>query len=133
MRGGSSICRPSSDGEQLRWSGVTCAPVALEPLGRNVAAVVTEAALAARSCGMGPMRPLMQADHVVSDRDAFQSAVAAALPFMPAGAVVTFGFVSFDLGGAGGTMPLFINAALHIDGKLIDAKGNRIGICARDR
>lgn len=133
MRGGSSVCRPSSDGEQLGSSGVSCAPVVLEPIARNVAAVVTEAALAVRSCGMGPVRPVMQADHVVSDRDAFQSAVAATLPFMSAGAVVTLGLVSFDPGGTGGTMSVFINAALHNDGELIDAKGNRIGIRARDR
>lgn len=79
--------------EQLRAAGVTDARIVLEPVGRNTAPALALAALAARADGADPILLVMPADHVVTDRPAFQAAVAAGLPAARAGALVTFGIV----------------------------------------
>ncbi|AYH45336.1 mannose-1-phosphate guanylyltransferase/mannose-6-phosphate isomerase [Azoarcus sp. DN11] len=79
--------------EQLRSSGVAGARIVLEPVGRNTAPALTLAALAACAGGGDPILLVMPADHVVTDRDAFQLSVTAGLPAARAGAVVTFGIV----------------------------------------
>ncbi|WP_026295652.1 mannose-1-phosphate guanylyltransferase/mannose-6-phosphate isomerase [Aromatoleum toluclasticum] len=80
--------------EQLRSVGIAAPRIILEPVGRNTAPALTLAALAA-SCvdGEDPILLVMPADHVVTDRDAFQSAVASGLPAATNGAIVTFGIV----------------------------------------
>ncbi|NMG29138.1 mannose-1-phosphate guanylyltransferase/mannose-6-phosphate isomerase [Aromatoleum evansii] len=80
--------------EQLRSVGVSDPRIVLEPVGRNTAPALTLAALAAsRTEAEDPILLVMPADHVVTDRDAFQSAVASGLPAATNGAIVTFGIV----------------------------------------
>ncbi|AKU13734.1 mannose-1-phosphate guanylyltransferase/mannose-6-phosphate isomerase [Azoarcus sp. CIB] len=80
--------------EQLRSVGIDDPHIVLEPVGRNTAPALTLAALAAaRLNGDDPILLVMPADHVVTDRTAFQSAVANGLPAAANGAIVTFGIV----------------------------------------
>jgi mannose-1-phosphate guanylyltransferase / mannose-6-phosphate isomerase len=79
--------------EQLRAAGVADARIVLEPFGRNTAPALTLAALVAEAEGADPILLVMPADHVVTDRPAFQAAVAAGLPAASGGALVTFGIV----------------------------------------
>lgn len=61
----------------------------LEPMGRNTAPAIALAALAAGG-GSDPLL-VMPSDHVIGDVDAFHAAVAAALPMVEQGWLVTFG------------------------------------------
>lgn len=79
--------------EQLRQAGVADARIVLEPAGRNTAPALALAALAAQAEAADPILLVMPADHVVTDRPAFQAAVAAGLPAAHGGALVTFGIV----------------------------------------
>ena len=80
--------------EQLRSVGIADSRIVLEPVGRNTAPALTLAALAASRAGdEDPILLVMPADHVVTDRNAFQSAVASGLPAAANGAIVTFGIV----------------------------------------
>ncbi|MCK9987702.1 MAG: mannose-1-phosphate guanylyltransferase / mannose-6-phosphate isomerase [Azoarcus sp.] len=80
--------------EQLRSVGIADPRIVLEPVGRNTAPALTLAALAAtRGGGDDPILLVMPADHVVTDRNAFQAAVANGLPAAANGAIVTFGIV----------------------------------------
>jgi mannose-1-phosphate guanylyltransferase/mannose-6-phosphate isomerase len=79
--------------EQLRAAGVLDARIVLEPAGRNTAPALALAALAAQVEGADPILLVMPADHVVTDRPAFQAAIAAGLPAARGGALVTFGIV----------------------------------------
>ncbi|GHT98848.1 mannose-1-phosphate guanylyltransferase/mannose-6-phosphate isomerase [Betaproteobacteria bacterium] len=78
--------------EQLRQVGVK-AGIVLEPVGRNTAPALTLAALEARREGADPVLLVMPADHVITDRAAFQRAIATAAPLAEAGALVSFGIV----------------------------------------
>jgi mannose-1-phosphate guanylyltransferase / mannose-6-phosphate isomerase len=75
---------------QLGEIGVTPATVICEPVGRNTAAAVLLAALAAPDDAMLLVLP---ADHVVTDVAGFRDAVALAANPVSAGALVTFGVV----------------------------------------
>lgn len=80
--------------EQLRSVGIAEPRIVLEPVGRNTAPALTLAALAASAKdGEDPILLVMPADHVVTDRNAFQVAVANGLPAAGNGAIVTFGIV----------------------------------------
>jgi mannose-1-phosphate guanylyltransferase len=74
---------------QLLAVGVAPAAIILEPMGRNTAPAIALAALAAG----GDATPLlvMPSDHVIADLPAFHAAVAAALPMVSDGWLVTFG------------------------------------------
>lgn len=79
--------------EQLRAAGIVDARIVLEPDGRNTAPALALAALVAVKNGADPVLLAMPADHVVTDRQAFQAAVDAGLPAARAGGLVTFGVV----------------------------------------
>ncbi|WBH18212.1 mannose-1-phosphate guanylyltransferase [Sphingomonas radiodurans] len=75
--------------EQLAAVGAKPQALILEPIGRNTAPAIALAALVARD----PEAPLlvMPSDHVIEDVDAFRAAIAAALPVVQDGWMVTFG------------------------------------------
>jgi mannose-1-phosphate guanylyltransferase / mannose-6-phosphate isomerase len=77
--------------EQLRQAGVVPAAIVLEPVGRNTAPALTLAALVALQAGDDPVLVVMPADHVITDPDAFRSAVAHGAAHAEAGNFVTFG------------------------------------------
>jgi len=86
--------------EQLRASGVTAQAILLEPMGRNTAPAVTVAAMAAISSAPSgdrsvsdPVLLVLPADHVISDVEAFQKAIAVGRAAAVAGKLVTFGVV----------------------------------------
>lgn len=76
--------------EQLRLMGASGA-VVLEPVGKNTAPALTIAALSAIKNGANPVLLVMPADHVITDRAAFQAAVSKGAALALQGAVVTFG------------------------------------------
>ena len=76
--------------EQLRLMGKP-GTIVLEPTGRNTAPALTLAALAAGKEGADPILLVMPADHVMTDKAAFQRAVHAGAVLAEHGAVVTFG------------------------------------------
>ena len=75
--------------EQLAAIGVTPAAVILEPAGRNTAPAIALAALAADHPEAALL--VMPSDHVIGDVAAFHAAIAAALPLVGEGWLVTFG------------------------------------------
>lgn len=79
--------------EQLRLMGKP-GTLILEPLGRNTAPALTLAALEAMKSGADPILLVMPADHVIVDREAFQSVVQQGATLAGAGAVVTFGITA---------------------------------------
>ncbi|KQN25866.1 mannose-1-phosphate guanyltransferase [Sphingomonas sp. Leaf33] len=74
---------------QLDAIGIGPAAIILEPMGRNTAPAIALAAIAAG----GGDQPLlvMPSDHVITDVPAFHAAIAAALPLVEDGWLVTFG------------------------------------------
>lgn len=78
-------------GEQMEQIGMPAATIMLEPVGRNTAPAATLAALWLKSAGIDPVMLVMPADHVISDKTAFQATVAAALSIAKEGWLVTFG------------------------------------------
>ena len=77
--------------EQLRTMGKP-GSIVLEPRGRNTAPALTIAALAAtRQDGSDPVLLVMPADHVMTDKGAFQAAVRTGAQMAMSGAIVTFG------------------------------------------
>ena len=74
---------------QLAAIGVEPAAVILEPMGRNTAPAIALAAIAA-GAGDHPLL-VMPSDHVITDVPAFHRAIAAALPMVADGWLVTFG------------------------------------------
>ena len=76
--------------EQLRTLGKPGC-IVLEPKGRNTAPALTIAALTATRDKSDPVLLVMPADHVMTDRDAFQSAVQSGAQLASNGAIVTFG------------------------------------------
>ena len=79
--------------EQLRLMGKP-GSIVLEPTGRNTAPALTLAALAARRNQLDPVLLVMPSDHVITDVDAFQTAVSQGAELADAGAVVTFGITA---------------------------------------
>ena len=79
--------------EQMRAMGVAPAGLILEPVGRNTAPALTLAALHRQAAGDDAVMLVMPADHVITNRAAFHSAVASAAALAEEGAVVTFGIV----------------------------------------
>ena len=77
--------------EQLRTMGKP-GTIVLEPKGRNTAPALTIAALAAtKKDGSDPVLLVMPADHVMTDKAAFQEAVGQGAQLALRGAIVTFG------------------------------------------
>ena len=77
--------------EQLRTMGKP-GSIVLEPKGRNTAPALTIAALAAaKKDGSDPVLLVMPADHVMTDKAAFQAAVRSGAQLAQQGAIVTFG------------------------------------------
>ncbi len=76
--------------EQLRVMGKP-GTIVLEPKGRNTAPALTIAALSALKGKSDPVLLVMPADHVMTDKVAFQKAVRAGADLALQGAVVTFG------------------------------------------
>ncbi len=82
--------------EQLRELGTRARAIVLEPIGRNTAPAVSVAAmLAERSAesGSDAMLAVFPADHVITSRPAFVSAVSAAVEAAEQGHLATFGVV----------------------------------------
>ena len=77
--------------EQLRKMGKP-GSIVLEPKGRNTAPALTIAALAAvKKDSSDPVLLVMPADHVMTDKAAFQAAVRSGAQLAQQGAIVTFG------------------------------------------
>lgn len=74
---------------QLTTIGVAPAAIILEPTARNTAPAIALAAIAA-GAGDQPLL-VMPSDHVIADVPAFHAAIAAALPMVEDGWLVTFG------------------------------------------
>lgn len=82
--------------EQLRELGLSASAIVLEPEGRNTAPAVAIAALLAREmadAGEDPILLVLPADHVISAREAFVTAVEAAIEAAEDSNLVTFGVV----------------------------------------
>ncbi|WP_333798230.1 mannose-1-phosphate guanylyltransferase/mannose-6-phosphate isomerase [Rheinheimera sp.] len=79
--------------EQLRQLALSQSTILLEPVGRNTAPAIALAALKATQNGEDPLLLVLAADHVISDTNAFQQAVAQAEQFANSGKLVTFGIV----------------------------------------
>ncbi|MFL9839466.1 mannose-1-phosphate guanylyltransferase/mannose-6-phosphate isomerase [Sphingomonas sp. ST-64] len=75
--------------EQLEQTGAEPQAVILEPMGRNTAPAIALAAVAAGG-GATPLL-VMPSDHVIADIPAFHAAIAAAMPKVAEGWMVTFG------------------------------------------
>lgn len=78
-------------GEQLSEIAVTPQAIILEPLGRNTAAPAALAALIAGKQDPSALVLLLPSDHLISNVDAFLTAVRAAEEAARSGAIVTFG------------------------------------------
>ena len=76
--------------EQLRTMGKP-GKIVLEPMGRNTAPALTLAALVATQNATDPVLLVMPADHVMTNKAAFQAAVRAGAERALQGAIVTFG------------------------------------------
>ena len=74
---------------QLTAVGIAAQALILEPAGRNTAPAIALAALAAP--GGSDALLVMPSDHVIADVNAFHAAIAAALPLVADGWLVTFG------------------------------------------
>ena len=79
--------------EQVLELGKSPATIILEPVGRNTAPALTLAALAIEKQGGDPVMLVMPADHVIRNQQAFNAAVATAVPLAASGSLVTFGIV----------------------------------------
>ena len=74
---------------QLDAAGIAAEAVILEPAARNTAPAIALAALAAPKPDDALL--VMPSDHVIADVDAFHAAIAAALPLVNDGWLITFG------------------------------------------
>src|ERR1700761_7404451 len=79
--------------EQVLEAGIENARIILEPKGRNTAPAAAIAALAVMEKDPDGLALLMPSDHVVTNRAAFQTAVALAAQAARTGALVTFGIM----------------------------------------
>ena len=78
--------------EQLREYDIK-SRIILEPAGRNTAPAIALAAFEAVKYGEDPILLILAADHVVSDKEAFQQSIKHALVQAELGYLVTFGIV----------------------------------------
>jgi len=79
--------------EQVKETDITSNEIILEPTGRNTAPAIALAAFNAVRSGDDPVLLVLPADHVITDVDAFQSALQVGKQQSEAGALVTFGIV----------------------------------------
>lgn len=79
--------------EQVRVGGKSAGTIVLEPEGRNTAPALTLAALHLSKKDPDAVMIVMPADHVVSNRPAFQTAVSTGYELAQSGHLVTFGIV----------------------------------------
>ncbi len=79
--------------EQLRQIKQLDHNIILEPVGRNTAPAIALAALTAVKKGTDPLLLVLAADHVITDKNAFSSAVQKAAGFAANDKLVTFGIV----------------------------------------
>jgi mannose-1-phosphate guanylyltransferase/mannose-6-phosphate isomerase len=77
--------------EQLRESGISLGHALLEPVGRNTAAALTFAALAAQATGQDPVLVVTPSDQTVADPVAFTRAMQKAIREANCGAIVILG------------------------------------------
>ncbi|HEY8948777.1 MAG TPA: mannose-1-phosphate guanylyltransferase/mannose-6-phosphate isomerase [Rhizomicrobium sp.] len=77
--------------EQMQAIGVSPRAIVLEPVGRNTAPAAAMAALLTSEHDPEGIILLLPSDHVVTDRDAFKTAVAQAAAGAREGRIVTFG------------------------------------------
>lgn len=77
--------------EQLAAIGVDPGPILIEPEGRNTAPAVLAAALYLQRQDPEAVLLIAPSDHVIPDKAAFHAAIAAALPAVAEGRLVTFG------------------------------------------
>ena len=77
--------------EQLAEVGIDPGAILIEPEGRNTAPAVLAAALHAQATDPEAVLLVAPADHVIPQPDRFREAVAAGLPAVAAGRIVTFG------------------------------------------
>lgn len=77
--------------EQLRELGVDNATFLLEPVGRNTAPALTQAALAARESGADPVLVVTPADQAITDDEAFRVAMYRAVESAVEGNIVILG------------------------------------------
>ena len=79
--------------EQIREIGLDSAKIILEPIGRNTAPAIALASLEALKNEEDPVLLVLSADHLITDRDAFNQTIQNALPFARLGKMVVFGIV----------------------------------------
>lgn len=79
--------------EQLRQIDIKAEAIILESIGRNTAPAVAISALTAMQQGEDPLLLVLAADHVITNLEAFHTAVATAHRAAETGALVTFGIV----------------------------------------
>lgn len=77
--------------EQLRETGIPLGAALLEPVGRNTAAALTLAALAAQDRGSDPVLVVTPADQTIADQGAFTAAVQEAIREAISGGIVILG------------------------------------------
>lgn len=80
-------------GEQARQAKQKLSTIVLEPTGRNTAPALTAAAILAMTDGEDPLLLMMPADHLITDKVAFNQAVAKGASIAAEGCLVTFGIV----------------------------------------
>lgn len=80
-------------GEQARQINQTLGSIVLEPVGRNTAPALTCAALLASANDDDPLLLMMPADHLITDVNGFELAIADGAKLAEQGILVTFGVV----------------------------------------
>ncbi|WKT00457.1 mannose-1-phosphate guanylyltransferase/mannose-6-phosphate isomerase [Gallibacterium salpingitidis] len=78
--------------EQLNEYGIK-SKIILEPIGRNTAPAIALAAFEAIKNGDDPILLVLAADHIVLNKEAFQTSIQYAIPLAKNGKLVTFGIV----------------------------------------
>ena len=79
--------------EQLRAVNIKHSGIVLEPVGRNTAPAIAVAAMLATKTGDDPLLLVLAADHLITQHEAFASAISHAQTLAQAGKLVTFGVV----------------------------------------
>jgi mannose-1-phosphate guanylyltransferase/mannose-6-phosphate isomerase len=77
--------------EQLAEAGIDPGPILIEPEGRNTAPAILAAAMHLSAANPDAVMLVAPSDHVIPDAAAFRAAVAAGLPALAQGRIVTFG------------------------------------------
>lgn len=79
--------------EQLAAIEVAPAGILVEPKARNTAAAILASAISLEQSNPNALMLVLPSDHIITDTEAFQSTVAAAVPAAIDGKLVTFGIV----------------------------------------